>query len=148
MTVVVGFGECLRRGASAGRGNLSTGRCNLLGRWTHIEIKVPIHFVGIRGPVPRPQAAGVIVNNVGKEAEANVRFDARALNLLVAAERKDVVADEIRFAVVLMKAAVGSAINQVALGQNAAGAFVEIDSPAAVTVARDVMPQIVHNPGA
>src|SRR5712664_1733036 len=76
-----------------------------------------------------------------------MRFGARPLDLLVASKREDIVPNDVSLAIVLMKSAVGGAINDIACGQNSAAAFVEIDSPTAVTQPCNVMPQIVKNPG-
>src|SRR2546423_14945889 len=48
----------------------------------------------------------------------------------------------------LVKAAMASAINDIALSQNAAAALVEINAPATIAHGGDVMPKIVHDPGA
>src|SRR6266576_3346545 len=42
----------------------------------------------------------------------------------------------------------GRVINQIALSQNAAAAFVEINAPATITHGGDIVPKIVHNSGA
>ena len=97
------------------------------------------------GPIAPQQDAGIKIDDVGLEAEAGMVFGAGALELVVAGEGEDVVAEEVGFAVVLMEAAVGGAIDDVAFGQNAAAAFIEIDAPTAVAEAGDVMPEIVAN---
>jgi len=51
-----------------------------------------------------------------------------ALDLVIAREGEDVVADGVGRAVVLVKSAVGGAIDDVALGQDAAAAFVKVDA--------------------
>src|SRR5438876_8608482 len=48
----------------------------------------------------------------------------------------------------LVKAAMGRPINQIALSQNAAAALIEINAPAAIAHGGDVVPKIVHDPGA
>src|SRR5215470_11436267 len=76
-----------------------------------------------------------------------MRLWASSLELLVAAEREHIILHDIGFTVVLMKPAVRRAINDIALRQNSAASYIEIDSPAAVSKTGDVMPQIVQNPG-
>src|SRR6266568_6606834 len=108
-----------------------------------VEINVPVHPVVVIGPIPGQQIAGAEINDVGLEAETEMRLGTRALKLIIAAESEDIVADDVGLAVMLMKPAVGRAINNVAFGEDAAAAFVEIDAPAAVAHTRDVVPQIV-----
>ena len=71
-----------------------------------VEIDIPIHFIVVPRQVASQQAAGVEINDVGYEAEAEVRLRAGALNLVVARESEDIVADDVGRAVVLMKSAV------------------------------------------
>jgi len=115
---------------------------------SRVEIKIRIDFIIIARPITLQQLARVKINDVGLEAEAEVRFRTCALNLMVPREGKYVVADNVRGAVMLMETAVGGAINQVALGHNAAGAFVEVNPPAAILQPRNIMPQIIPNDGA
>src|SRR5206468_13050030 len=98
-----------------------------------IEINVPIYGKVVIGPFTCQQSAGVEINYVGFKGEARVRFDSRALKLLVSPEGENVVPNGIGLAIMLVKPAVGGAIDDIALRQNAAAALVEIDPPAAVT---------------
>ena len=99
-------------------------------------------------PFALEQDAGIEIDDIGFEAEAEVRFDARALELMVAREREHIVPDHVRFAVMLVKASVRRAINYVAFSQNPTASFIEIDSPAAITRCRNVMPKVVDDSGA
>src|SRR5437899_3296135 len=99
-------------------------------------------------PFAPEQGAGIEINDVGFEAEAEVRLDARVLELMVARKGKHVVPNHVRLPVVLVEASVRRAINYVALSQNPTGSFIEIDSPTAITRCRNIMPEVVDNPGA
>src|SRR5207245_982199 len=111
--------------------------------WPRIEVHVPIRLEIVIRPFARQQTAGVEIDDVGLEGEADVRLYARALELMVAGESKDVVADNVRLAVVLVKPSVSCAIDHVVFGHDAAAAFIKINPPAAVTRRRDIMPQVV-----
>ena len=113
-----------------------------LGVRAGVEVEVPIHEVVVVRPVAGQQRAGVEIDYVGHEAEAAVRLRAGALNLVVMRESEDVVPDDVGLAIVLVEPAVSRAIDDVVLGQDAAAAFVEVDAPAAIADARDVMPQV------
>src|ERR1051326_5982242 len=118
------------------------------GALTRVEIDIPIHLIVVVGPIATEQNAGIEAHNIGLKAETQVGLGARALELVVAREGEDVVSNEVGFAVMLMETAMRRAINEVALGKNPAAALIEINAPAAVPDAGDVVPQIVTNNGA
>ena len=66
-------------------------------------------------------------------------FNARPLDLGIAPEGEDVVAEDVLLAVVLVEASMRRAIDEVVLGQDVCGAFVEIDAPAAILKGRHVV---------
>ena len=86
------------------------------------------------------------INNVGFEAETGMRFGPGALELMVAREGKDVIANHIGLAVMLMEAAVRGAVNQIAFCHDAAAAFVKVNAPAAIANGSNIMPKVVENP--
>src|ERR1035437_5965548 len=122
-------------------GTRSQGQLSWLGVGAGVEVEVPSHLIVlVARPVASQQGAGVEIDKVGDEAEAEVRLRTGALNLVVAREGEDVVAEDVRLTVVLVKPAMRRAVNDIVLGQDAAAAFVEVDAPAAVANGRDVMP--------
>src|SRR5438552_295881 len=74
-----------------------------------------------------------------------MRFGSSALKLMVAREREDVIAHNIRFAVMLMKASVSRAIDDIVFGEDAAAAFIKINSPPAVANTGNIVPEIVSD---
>src|SRR5436190_598150 len=75
-------------------------------------------------------------------------FIPRTLKLLVAGEGKDIVPDDVRLTVVLVKTAVRGTIDHVALDQDAAAAFISVDTPAPVFRGGNVVPEVVDHPRA
>ena len=112
---------------------------------THIAIDVPIHPVIIPRPISRQQSAFIKIDDVGLEAETDMRLGSRSLNLMIARESEDIVLNQIRFAVMLMKASVRGAINDIALHQDTAAPFIKINPPATILNSGDIMPEIVYN---
>jgi hypothetical protein len=66
---------------------------------------------------------------------------------VVPGESKNVISQNIGFAVVLMKPAMGRSVNHIALDQDAAAAFVEVNPPTPVTKSGDVVPKVIDDPG-
>ena len=83
------------------------------------------------------------IHDVAFEGETAVSFFPRAPELRLFAKSEDVIADDILAPVVLMKAAVLGAVNNVVLKQDLAAAFVGIESPTAVRKARHVVTQVI-----
>src|SRR5712691_5928071 len=98
-----------------------------------VKIQIPIQLVIVVRPVAREQCARIEIDDICLEGETDVRLGPAALKLSVASESEDIIPHDVRFAVVLVKATVGSAIDDVVLGEDAAAAFVEVNSPAAIT---------------
>src|ERR1044071_750763 len=67
---------------------------------------------------------------------------------MIASEGENIIPDHVGLAIMLVKAAVSRAVNEVALGENAAAAFIEINAPAAVSNSGDIMPKVVDDAGA
>jgi len=95
-----------------------------------VKIDIPVHHVFVVFSIPSRATRLVEIDDIGLKTEADVRLGPASLDLLIARKREDVVAEEIRRAVVLVEPAVGGAINHIALGEDAAAAFVKIDAPA------------------
>ena len=89
-----------------------------------------------------------VVDDVACEAEGAVRFDAGALGLKAVGEGEDVVADDIFFAVVLVETAGACVVDEVVFHEDAGGAFVGVEAPAAVGVGIDVVEDVVGDEGA
>ncbi len=75
-------------------------------------------------------------------------FDARGLYLVQLAESEDIVANDIFFAVVLVKAAGLGVIDEIVLHDDIAAALVGVKAPAAVAVGIDIVKDVVADNGA
>lgn len=112
---------------------------------SRVEINIVIAIKFSIAPIAFEQFAGVEVNDVVIEGEGDVILGASSLQLRVAAKSEDVVAHNVFFSVMLMKSAVRRAKDDVVFRENTGAAFVEINSPTAVTKRRDVVPKIITN---
>src|SRR6267142_1761793 len=74
-----------------------------------------------------------------------MRFRSRALDLMIPRESEDIVQQNVRLAIMLMKTAVRCSIHQIALIQDAAAAFIVVNSPTAVAPTGHIVPQVVDN---
>src|SRR5665213_3631187 len=93
-----------------------------------VVIEGDVEFV----PVAGEQYAGAVVDDVVLEGKAAVVFETGTLDLGIAAQGEDVIADDVVLAVVLVEAAVGGATDEIILGENIGGSLVEVDAPAPV----------------
>ena len=75
-------------------------------------------------------------------------FGASGLDLVQFAKGKDIVADDIFSAVVLVEAAGLGVVNQVILHNDTAAALIGIKSPAAVGVGIDIVEDVIADDGA
>src|SRR6266850_4046693 len=86
------------------------------------EPRIPVNILIDRVLIPRPitpeQYTGVEVNNVRFESKTRVWLGPGPLQLMVPGESKDVVAQQVRLTIVLVKATVGRSENQVAFDLN------------------------------
>ncbi len=127
-----------------------------IGEGTAVEIErlvvdVPeavfIHLDFDAVPGAAHQGALVEDDNVIGKGEGLVLFDASGLDLVVFGEGEDVVADDIFFAVVLVEAAGFGAVNDVIFHMDSGGAFVGVESPAAVAPGVDIVHDVVADGG-
>src|SRR5438445_5922709 len=98
-------------------------------------------------PVAAEQIAGVEIDNVVGEYEGDVLLFPRAHELMFLAESKDVVANDIFAAVMLVEACAFAAINHVVLQHDAGAPFVRVESPAAVGIGLHIVNQVVAQNG-
>ena len=98
---------------------------------------------GRAAPVAAEQLAAVEDDDVLFEAEGAVLFGAATLDLIFLGEGEDVVPDDVLLAVVLVEAAVGGVVGDVAFHRDAGAAFVGVEAPAAVGEAGHVMDEIM-----
>ena len=113
---------------------------------TRIKIDVPVHAILVVRPITPEQHPLLEVNDVRLKRKTHMRLGPRALELVVAAEGKNIISHDVGCAVVLVKPAVRRAVNQITLGNDAAAAFIEIDTPAAILPTGDVVPKVVADP--
>ena len=113
-----------------------------------VPVQVSVHDELVVRPAAFEQLAVVEVDDVPLEGERDVLFLARAAELVVLAERPDVVADDVLLAVMLVEVGVGRAVADVVLDQDAGAALVGIDRQRPRVVVVDVVHQIVaqHRP--
>src|SRR5438309_6692441 len=108
-------------------------------------VKIPVDDVVLIRPIAAQQIAGIEVDDVVRENEGDVRLGPGAHQLVPFAEREDVVAQNIFATVMLMKARALAAINDVALQDNSAAAFVGVEAPAAISEGVHVVDEVVAN---
>src|SRR5205085_6140140 len=104
-----------------------------VGRAACAPVKIAVNDIVLIGPIAAEQIAGIEVDDVVRENEGDVRLGPGAHQLVPFAEREDVVAQNIFATVMLMKARALAAINDVALQNNSAAAFVGVETPAAIS---------------
>ena len=105
-----------------------------------VKVGIPIHLVLIAGPSPTEQRTGIKIDNVGFESETEMGFRASALQLLIPGKSENVISQHIGRAVMLMKTSMRRPIHDIADDKHAAAAFIEINPPAAISKAADVVP--------
>ena len=106
-----------------------------------------------RGPRLLPTAREHLVvlvseHDVAREGEGVVRFQPAAADESVLAKGKDIVADDVVAAVVLIERLARGPVDEVGLDQDVGGALVGVDAPAAVAPGHDVVEHVVADPGA
>src|SRR6266542_3042575 len=112
--------------------------------WTPLQ-NAPADRGRGRGP-SRARSSGTNPScHAGDCACSRKSFFSRALQLCFAAEGEEVVTDDVVLAVMLMEAAVAGAIDQVVLSDDVRTALVEVDTPAPVAVAGDVVENVRAN---
>src|SRR6266478_7320228 len=84
------------------------GKANLAGAGVPVNIVIKRDILLL--PIAGKEIATIPVNDVPLESEAQMILDARPLDLRIAAEREDVVTDDVLLAVVLVKPAVRGAM--------------------------------------
>jgi hypothetical protein len=83
-----------------------------------VQVTVQRNAVGAARPDVAQEFPSAVVNDVALECERAVRLVSRSHDLRVAAEREDVVPNDIVAAIVLMESAVARAIHEVVLQQD------------------------------
>src|SRR5438477_7719128 len=111
-------------------------------------VKITVNDIVLVGPIAAQQIAGIEVDDVVRENEGDVRLGPGAHQLVLFAEREDVVAQNIFATVMLMKPGALAAINDVALQDNSAAAFVGVETPTAISEGVHVVNEVVANDGA
>ena len=115
----------------------------------HLAAIVPVAVVaGDDASVPIPlgkRRVGIPPDDVALEAEADVVLDPRPLQLPVAGRSKDVVGDEVVFAVVLVETPRRRMMDDVVADHDPTRPLVGVQPPAAVVVADNVVDQIPLN---
>src|SRR5690242_19704749 len=106
-----------------------------------IEIEIEVILVVV--PFTVEQFTFVPIHDVALEGEAQVGLLACAPKLPLLAESEDVVPNDVLSTIVLMKPAILGAIDQVILDHNLATAFVGVNSPPSIIVARHIMAEVV-----
>jgi hypothetical protein len=84
-------------------------------------------------------------DDVALEADGLVRFGTGDDHLALAAVDQDVIADDVLLAVVLMEAAVLGVVDEVVLEENAGGALVGVQPPAAIGIGVDVVEDVARD---
>ena len=135
-------------------GLLPVGQGQLLGGERHRSTRVvPVEValqqeVGRRaGPDAAERIAAIEDDEVLREREGAMLFGAAALELVEVREGEDVIPDHVILAVVLVVAAVGRVVADVAFHRDAGAAFVVVETPAPVAEATDVVDVVVADGG-
>src|ERR1017187_303764 len=101
-------------------------------------IKVVIKLELIVLPVTLKKLALFPIHDVVLKGEAPVGFLAGAPDLRLLSESKNVVLNHVFAPIVLVKAAILSVVDDIVLNTDLAAAFVRVDAPAAIGVARHI----------
>src|SRR5436190_12212960 len=94
-------------------------------------------------PVSDEQIARIEVHEVVRKDERNVRLRPGAHQLILFAESKNVISQNIFAPVMLMKSSALTPVDDVALKNNSAAPFIRVKAPAAVRERVDVVNEII-----